>query len=57
VVEKSHRMSVSVTCIAYGKLEVLSGHADGTIIVWWATTGMIMLKVRVYVHYNVLLMC
>jgi hypothetical protein len=43
-------MSVSVTCIAYGKLEVLSGHADGTIIVWWVTTGMIMLKVRAYVH-------
>ncbi|CAM9423819.1 unnamed protein product, partial [Discosporangium mesarthrocarpum] len=36
------------TCVSYGRLELVSGHEDGTIIVWWATTGLIMMTSRVH---------
>ncbi|KAG5175942.1 hypothetical protein JKP88DRAFT_283179 [Tribonema minus] len=41
----AHRTAVCVTCVAYGALELVSGHADGAVVVWWVATGMVMLRV------------
>eukprot|EP00903_Cladosiphon_okamuranus_P006314 g6190.t1 len=38
----------SATCVSYGRLELVSGHEDGTVIVWWASTGLIMMKSKVH---------
>ncbi|CAM9393000.1 unnamed protein product [Choristocarpus tenellus] len=38
----------TATCVCYGRLELVSGHEDGTIIVWWATTGLVMMKTWVH---------
>ena len=32
--------------MSYGELEIVSGHVDGSVIVWWAATRMIMLQVQ-----------
>ncbi|CAM9121197.1 unnamed protein product [Chrysoparadoxa australica] len=37
-----------VSCVSYGVLEIVSGHQDGTLIVWWADSGLVMLKVKVH---------
>ncbi|CAN0308989.1 unnamed protein product, partial [Ectocarpus sp. 12 AP-2014] len=38
----------SATCVSYGRLELVSGHEDGTVVVWWASTGLIMMKSKVH---------
>jgi hypothetical protein len=44
---RTHRAAAAVTCVANGSLELLSGHADGAVVVWWVATGMVMLRVSV----------
>jgi hypothetical protein len=34
----------AVTCVRYGKMEVLSGDVKGRIFIWWMTTGKVIGK-------------
>ena len=47
---------VAVTCVRYGKLEIVSGDTLGRIFVWWVETGEVLRKIQVHkgiaIHTN-----